>query len=344
MLSINGNILKINSNWLKVTNPHEGLLYLTYFTRSMHYPGTWQDDDPVVRDESIPVIKNGGSSSSRQCNMYTDVIGSGEPQLPESFTGLDYGQFEMIYGASGQSGISWVGDTQSCLWPLPFTSSSKWSMTYRAFFRTTQYVQVQYSNSADVDWYWLNPGVWLLGTSHAFGTGDFDSERYPSKIISTYGTSTSSTEPSGQVLQNETAWGMFEDRTYSTQKIGYKSTYPPFGRRFYAFSNPNVSPIAGDQWYYIVICGHGDGTVGIYVNGTCIMTVPFETISELNFYVGSKTFQGQVMQLHGSGYPLLVTELSLWDRDLSNGLGVVPVKAQPIYKKENGIYVPNELY
>lgn len=76
MLSINGNILKINSNWLKVTNPHEGLLYLTYFTRSMHYPGTWQDDDPVFRDAYIPVIKNGGSSSGRQCNMYTDVIGS----------------------------------------------------------------------------------------------------------------------------------------------------------------------------------------------------------------------------------------------------------------------------
>lgn len=344
MLSINGNILKINSNWLKVTNPQEGLLYLTYFTRSMHYPGTWQDDDPVVRDESIPVIKNG--SSSRQCNMYTDVIGSDEPQLPESFTGLDYGGFEFIYSPPPpnlQNSNSWVGDTQDCNWSLPFTSSSKWSLTYRAFFRTTQYIHVRYGNNDD-DWYWLNPGVWLLGTSHAFGTGDFDSERYPSKILSTYGTSTSSTEPSGLTLQNGTTWGTFEDRTYSTQESGYSSTYPPFGRRFYAFSNPNVSPIAGDQWYYIVICGHGDGTVGIYVNGTCIMTVPFETISKLVFYIGAKEFTGALKQLYGSGYPLLVTELSLWNRDLSNGLGVVPLKTQPIYKKENGIYVPNELY
>lgn len=328
--------------WIDNENPLDGLLYLTYFTRSMHYPGTWQDDDPVVRDESIPVIKNG--DDSRKGNMYTDVLGSGETQLPASFTGLDYGQFEMIYGPSGQSGISWVGDTFVCNWPLPFTSSSKWSMTCRAYFRTTQYVHVEYSNASDDDWYWLNPGLWLLGTSHAFGTGDFDSERYPSKILSTYGTSTTSTEPSGVNLRNGTTWGMFEDRTYSTQMPGYSSTYPPFGRRFYAFSNPNVSPVAGDQWYYIVICGHGDGTVGIYVNGTCIMTVPFETISKLVFYVGSKTFQGQVVELIGSGYPLLVTELSLWGKDLSRGLGTVPVKTQPIYKKENGIYVPNEDY
>ena len=75
------------------------------------------------------------------------------------------------------------------------------------------------------------------------------------------------------------------------------------------------------------------------------MNVPYQDVWCLQFYVGAKTFSGaEYIYTYNLQY-MKVTEVSLWGKDLSiNNRNNVPVPNQPIYKKENGIYVPNELY
>ena len=78
------------------------------------------------------------------------------------------------------------------------------------------------------------------------------------------------------------------------------------------------------------------------------MNVPFEKITHVEFYDGAKKFNGKLYDYYsgpGTYIMMQVTELSLWRGDLSyNDRMNVPLKTQPIYKKENGIYVPNEMY
>ena len=143
----------------------------------------------------------------------------------------------------------------------------------------------------------------------------------------------------GTTLYNGTAYGTYNDPGWPSG-----GSYPPAGRMFYSFGNDQISQENGDQWYYTVIVGHGDGTISIYVNGERILNVPFEKISHLEFYVGAKVFNALVNEVSAGPF-MQVTEVSLWRGDLSyNARMNVPLKTQPIYKKENGIYVPNEMY
>lgn len=347
-LAHNSKMLKADSvrpgryfGWIAGSQP-EDLLYLTYFTTDFMSDNT-KYDTPVVRDQSIPLIQ--GASNSYLGTGSTGLLTADSgPRLPGGFVGYDCAKFDMNYAY--EFGRTTYGDTVTCPWNLPFTSSDQFSVTYRAIFRTNKYVHVYYYTDDD-DFYWLNPAMQLIGTSHNIGVSDFDSERYPSKILCSYGVSTLDEEPTtGVTLRNETTWSEFVDRTYDTQRPGFEDKYPPFGRKFYSFQNPNVSPIIGDQWYYIVICGHGDGTISIYVNGNRIITVPFEEIQSLEFYTGAKRFHGEVIEVVGEGIPLEVTELSVWGKDLSNfDHTVVPNKMNPIYSKVGqGIYVPNGDY
>ena len=319
---------------------HEGLLYLTYFTTDFMTDST-KYDTPVVRDQSIPLIQ-GASNSYLGTGSTGQLTADSGPRLPGGFLGYDCAKFDMNYVADTET----YGDTVSCPWNLPFTSSDQFSVTYRVIFRTNKYVHVNYGTFDD-DFYWLNPAMQLIGTRHNLGVSDFDSERYPSKILCSYGVSSTNVEPTtGVTLHKGTTWSEFIDRTYYNAPYPYASDYPPFGRKFYSFQNPNVSPIIGDQWYYIVLCGHGDGTMSIYVNGNRIITVPFEEIQSVEFYTGSKGFTGTVKELIGDGIPLEVTELSVWGKDLSQfDHTVVPNKMNPIYTKNGqGIYVPNGDY
>ena len=330
--------------WIDNSGDLSGLLYLTYFTTDFMTDST-KYDTPVVRDQSIPLIQ--GASNAYLGTGSTGLLTADSgPRLPGGFVGYDCAKFDMNYVDDTKT----YGDTVTCPWNLPFTSSDQFSVTYRAIFRTNKYVHVVYQAPDylhDHDWYWLNPAMQLIGTSHNLGVSDFDSERYPSKILCSYGVSKTDDEPTtGVNLRNGTTWSEFIDRTYYNQMPGYDAEYPPFGRKFYSFQNPNVSPIIVDQWYYIVICGHGDGTMSIYVNGNRIITVPFEEIHSVEFYTGAKRFDAYVKELIGDGIPLEVTELSVWGKDLSLfDHTVVPNKLNPIYTKNGqGIYVPNGDY
>lgn len=320
--------------WIAGKQPR-GLLYLTYFTKNfLYYPD--DVDDPVVRDESIPLLRtqlNAGKYFAASNHINLDKVSD---QLPESFK--DYDAVK-VYLRSGSE------DTILCPWNLPFSSSDKWSFTWRAYYGTDGYVRVRYSED-DYDWYWVNPSVSLVGTNNYFGISDYDSERFPSKVMSTYKGSPTSTEPVGPTLCNGTVWTEFKDRYYDEPPHGWSAEYPPYGRVFYQYMNPNVSPVAGDQWYYNAIVGHGDGTVSLYVNGTRIMNVPFEEISYLQFYVGSKSFSDNASSVVNPPIPTKVTEVALWGKDISiNSRNNVPLKSEPIYiKTPSGVYLPNGRY
>lgn len=322
---------------------HHELLYLTYFTKDF-LNVTEDTDNPVVRDSSIPLIRNNYASATTH---EVGTIGSTHAGLPDTFNGLDYIGIKF----NGIVGTRRYYDTIEMPWNLPFESNDRWSATFRAYYPTTGYVKVQYEEASDIDTYYLNPSVSLLGNYSEseryteFGSGDFRNSAYPHKVLSTYKHATEANPKywpddfPGTTLYNGTAYGTYNDPGWPSG-----GSYPPAGRMFYSFGNDQITQENGDQWYYTVIVGHGDGTISIYVNGERILNVPFEKISHLQFYVGAKVFNALVNEVSAGPF-MQVTEVSLWSGDLSyNNKMNVPLKTQPIYKKENGIYVPNEMY
>ena len=324
---------------------HDGLLYLTYFTNN--FIGSEQSyDSPVVRDNSIPLIQ--GQTSEYNPDFLRETLGSGQVGLPDSFRGIDCQEVKFKTTNYNKS----YCDTFKLPWVLPFESNDVWSMTFRAYYPTNQSISVQYSQD-DTDTYWLNPSVGLqCGTpyiegSNLFGTGNFDTERYPKKVLCTYKQSTEEnpnvwpTDFPNVTEYNGTSYDTFKDATYD----GGSGPWPPYGRLFHSMSNSAITEINGDQWFYTVIVSHGDGTVSIYVNGLRILNVPFEYVWYLVLYVGAKKFSGAEYIYTSNLQYMKVTEVSLWGKDLSIlNRSQVPVPTQPIYKKENGVYVPNDAY
>ena len=322
---------------------HPELLYLTYFTKDF-LTVTKDTDNPVVRDSSIPLIRNNFSSATTH---EVGTLGDTHVGLPSSFNGLDYIGIKF----RAYTGTRNYYDTVDMPWSLPFSGSDRWSVTFRAYYPTGQSVTVHYDDASDIDTYYLNPSVSVLGNysesdgyTH-FGSGDFRNGAYPHKVLSTY-KQAQEDDPKywpddfqGTTLYNGTVYGTYNDPGWPSG-----GTYPPAGRMFYSFGNDQIQQENSDQWYYTVIVGHGDGTISTYVNGQRILNVPFESITHLEFYVGAKRF-GATIDSVGSLQFMQVTEVSLWRGDLSyNDRMNVPLKTQPIYKKENGIYVPNEMY
>ena len=330
-----------------ISRGHAGLLYLTYF--NSNFVGSYSSyDSPVVRDNSIPLIQGNTSIYNSNPDFWHETIGSTHAGLPDTFNGLDCQEVKFKTTNENKS----YADTVNLPWALPFQSNDVWSITFRAYYPTDQRISVQYSED-DTDTYWLNPSVSLYcGTQdtpgyNLIGSGDFDNERYPKKVLCTY---KQSTEESPKVWPtdfpnvteyNGTSYDTFKDRTYDQ---GY-GPWPPYGRLFYSMANGNVTNINGDQWFYTVIVSHGDGTISVYVNGLRILNVPYQDVWCLQFYVGAKTFSGaEYISTYNLQY-MKITELSLWGKDLSIlNRSQVPVPTQPIYKKVNGVYVPNEAY
>lgn len=330
-----------------ISNPE--LLYLTYFTTD--FLGTnGGNDTPVVRDQSIPLIHNNYATSVRHTSGTLGAVHNG---LPSSFNGLDYVGVRFF---GHNTSYPDYADTVTMPWELPFGSSDKWSVTFRAFYPTTDSIQVQYEDESDVDTYFLNPSVYIRGGYYdpinypKFGTGDFRNGAYPHKILSTYGQAEEGHPkywPGSfprTTLYNGTAYGTYNDPGWPDGG----SPYQPAGRMFYSFGNDQITQENGDQWYYTVIVGHGDGTISTYVNGERIMNVPFVAIKDLGFYVGAKDFTQTARSVltTGSNHEYMqITEVSVWGNDISiNDKMNVPYKTQPIYKKVNGVYVPNEAY
>ena len=355
-LTHNSKMLKADSarpgryfGWIDNTGDLSGLLYLTYFTNNFVGSSSTYDS-PVVRDNSIPLIQ--GVTSNLNPDASHDTIGSTHAGLPDTFNGLDCQNVKFNrHDTFGDESEYKACDTFDLPWALPFTGSDQWSVTFRGFYPTDQYISVWYYYDTDVDRYWLNPSVSLKG-SNLFGTGNFDNERYPKKVLCTYKGSTEDnpniwpTDFPGVTEYNGTSYDTFKDRTYEglTPGSGYEP-YPPAGRLFHSMENKKITSIDGDQWFYTVLCGHGDGTVSIYVNGLRILNVPFETITHLELYTGAKSFRGSVTYMN-SMKDMKVTELSVWGKDLSLfDHAVVPNKMNPIYTKNSqGIYVPNGDY
>ena len=334
-----------------ISNPE--LLYLTYFTTD--FLGTnGGSDTPVVRDQSIPLISIGAKNDVRHTS---GTIGSVHTGLPSSFEGLDYVGVRFF---GRETFYPDYADTILMNWELPFRSNDKWSVTFRAYYPTHDSIQVQYEDESDVDLYFLNPSVYLQGGYYdpivypKFGTGDFMNESYPHKILSTYGQAEEG-HPKywpqsfpGTTLYNGTVYGTYNDPGWPDGSGYPPDPYPPSGRMFYSFGNDQINQENGDQWYYTVIVGHGDGTISIYVNGQRIMNVPFVAIKKLGFYVGAKDFTATARSVLTTGLTheyMQITEVSVWGNDISiNDRMNVPMKTQPIYKKQNGVYVPNEAY
>ena len=328
-----------------ISHGHAGLLYLTYFTNGFVNSSS-SYDSPVVRDNSIPLIQ-GQTSQYNPDVTYPDIIGSTHPGLPDSFNGLNCQNVKFKTTNENKSPC----DTFNLPWDLPFESSDVWSMTFRAYYPTNQYISVQYSEE-DIDTYALNPSVGLeCGTpntndSNLFGTGNFDTSLYPKKVLCTYKQSTEEnpnvwpTDFPNVTEYNGTSYDTFKDASYD-----HGGAWPPGGRLFHSISNSAITDINGDQWFYTVIVGHGDGTVSIYVNGLRILNVPFQNVWYLVLYVGAKRFSGAEYIYTSNLQYMKVTEVSLWGKDLSIlNRSQVRVPTQPIYKKVNGVYVPNEAY
>ena len=324
-----------------ISHGHAGLLYLTYFTNNFVGSSSTYDS-PVVRDNSIPLIQ--GVTSTLNPDATHDTIGSTHAGLPDAFNGLDCQNVKFNRHDTFGDGSEYKAcDTFDLPWALPFTGSDQWSVTFRGFYPTDQKIAVKYYEEYDYDQYWLNPSVSLVG-NNLFGTGNYDTERYPKKVLCTYKGSTEDnpnvwpTDFPGVTEYNGTSYDTFKDRTYDDYP------YPPAGRLFHSMENKEITSIDGDQWFYTVLCGHGDGTVSIYVNGLRILNVPFETITHLELYSGAKSFTGSVYSMTNLK-DMKVTELSVWGKDISIlNRSQVPLTPQPIYKKENGIYVRNEMY
>lgn len=327
---------------------HHELLYLTYFKKNF-ITANPDTDNPVVRDPSIPLITHNGTFRGISEVGTIGSAGTSVTALPSSFLGIDYMGI-CFHGYVG-SGQYW--DTADMPWNLPFGSTDRWSITFRGFYPTGRYIKVQYSDDEDIDTYYLNPSVSVLGNysqtdgyTH-FGSGDYRNGAYPHKVLSTYKQATEASPKywpddfPGTTLYNGTVYGSYHDPDWPDGG----GHWPPAGRMFYSFGNDQVPQENGDQWYYTVIVGHGDGSVSIYINGERIMNVPFERITHVEFYDGAKKFNARLYDEPDGLVKMQVTELSLWSGDLSyNDRMNVPLKTQPIYKKENGIYVPNEMY
>lgn len=330
--------------WISSDIP--GLIYLTYFTNNFVGSSSTYDS-PVARDNSIPLIQ--GQTSDYNPDATHGTIGSNHPGLPDDFKGYDCQNVKFNYNRDHEEdpAIRHVPcDTFDLPWNLPFTGSDPFTITFRAYYPTDQYIVVWYDYASDKDYYWLNPSVSVIGNNN-FGTGDFDSERYPHKVMMPYGGSSESnpktwpTDFPNVRIFNGTEYAMLKDRTYDDT-----TPYPPAGRKFYQFENADINQLNGDQWYYTAIVGHGDGTVSLYVNGDIVMNVPFETLTKLQLYTGAKKYTAWIADggLHNL-QDLKVTELSVWNRDLSyNARMNVTNQTSPIYLKKNGQYIPNGLY
>ena len=333
-----------------ISHGHDGLLYLTYFTNNL-LQTTGNYDSPVVRDQSIPLIQN--VEGTHLLNETIPIIPPAW-QTPPPHTGLPttFDSVDCIgvrFWRPGPSQPYTYYDTAAMNWNLPFTPSDKWSLTFRAYYPTDQYIQVEYEDPTDIDTYYLKPSVYIQGKYNNLwdyenlGTGDFLNSDYPHKILSTFRQGDSEldipTFPDGTTFYNGTSVERYHDPDYP----GTEAPYPPAGRMFRSLGNDEVPQENGDQWYYTVIVGHGDGTISTYVNGERILNVPFLPIEKLVFYLGAKTFNAKI------GYTSLeymyVTEVSVWGKDLSyNNKNNVYWAREPIYKKQNGVYVPNERY
>lgn len=319
-----------------------GLIYLTYFTNNFVGSSSTYDS-PVARDNSIPLIQ--GQTSDLNPDSSHGTIGSSHAGLPDAFEGYDCQNVKFNYVPNEEAAIrDQACDTFDLPWNLPFTATDAFTITFRAYYPTDQYIVVWYDYSTDLDSYWINPSVSVIGNNN-FGTGDFDSERYPHKVMLPYGGSSESSPKTWPTdfpnvrLFNGTKYAMLKDRTYDDS-----TPYPPAGRLFYQFENGDINQLNGDQWYYTAIVGHGDGTISLYVNGEIVLNAPFESLTKLQLYTGAKKFKGTVDSLHNL-QDLKVTELSVWNRDLSyNGRMNVTNQTKPIYLKKNGQYLPNGLY
>ena len=332
-----------------ISHGHEGLLYLTYFTNDLLYT-TGDYDAPVVRDPSIPLIQNveGTHLLHETVPIVPPSWQTAPPHtgLPTTFDSVDC--IGVQFWHPGPSQPYTYYDTAAMDWNLPFEANDKWSVTFRAYYPTNQYIQVEYEDPTDIDTYYLKPSVYIQGKSTSssdyenIGTGDFLNSDYPHKVLSTFrqgDTEYRPTIPTGTTLCNGTTQEQYHDPDWP----GTEAAYPPAGRMFYSLGNDQVPQENGDQWYYTVIVGHGDGTISTYVNGVRILNVPFAEIEKLVFYLGAKTFNAKI------GYTSLeymyVTEVSVWGKDLSyNNHNNVAWTREPIYKKVNGVYVPNERY
>ena len=333
-----------------ISHGHDGLLYLTYFTNNL-LQTTGNYDSPVVRDQLIPLIQN--VEGTHLLNQTIPIVPPAW-QTPPPHTGLPttFDSVDCIgvrFWRPGPSQPYTYYDTAAMDWNLPFGSSDKWSLTFRAYYPTDQYIQVQYEDPTDIDTYYLKPSVYIQGKYNNLwdyenlGTGDFLNSDYPHKILSTFRQGDSEldrpTFPDGTTFYNGTSVERYHDPDYP----GTEAPYPPAGRMFRSLGNDDVPQENGDQWYYTVIVGHGDGTISTYVNGERILNIPFLPIEKLVFYLGAKTFNAKI------GYTSLeymyVTEVSVWGKDLSyNNQNNVHWAKEPIYKKVNGVYVPNERY
>ena len=336
---------------------HEGLLYLTYFTNNL-LNTTGDYDAPVVRDPSIPLIQNveGTHLLNKTIPIIPPSWQTAPPHtgLPTTFDSVDC--IGVQFWRPGPSEPYTYYDTAAMNWNLPFGSSDKWSLTFRAYYSTDQYIQVEYQDPTDIDTYYLKPSVYIQGKYNDLwdyeniGTGDFrntpcefSDTSYPHKILSTFRQGDSEldrpTFPDGTTFYNGTDVGVYHDPGWPSG-----GTYPPAGRMFRSLGNDQVPQENGDQWYYTVIVGHGDGTISTYVNGERILNVPFLPIEKLVFYLGAKTFNAKLR--YTSLEFMYVTEVSVWGKDLSyNNKNNVYWAKEPIYTKNGqGIYVPNWRY
>lgn len=287
------------------------LLYLTYFRNNFLNSGS-SLDDPVVRDPSIPIL-TGSPSDNRALASVGTVLG--QVQVPTSLLGYPCANFT-YQGVHGCNSV--------IPWALPFDSRSEFTITFRVYFNTDTYI-VAWPGSKK---HMLNPSV---AFSDLAEVSDFYSSEFPYTIM-LGGYSTQQDEKlypdnfPGVGLLNGTQYRFYGDNARNFKCFGNNSS--------------TISPSSGDQWYYVVIVGHGDGTMTTYINGVDVLHYPFTLLDHIAFYVGAESISPASVQIHAD-YVMRVTELSIWNGDKSS---TILNKTEPIYVKKGDIWIPNINY